>query len=534
MTEQRDFRQNEPMRQAPYGYPPYRYPQPPRKREVPRSSRRELVFGFVFLALGLLFSLATPFRERPFAVLLLLLVLFALTALFFGKEAFRLTARSSALLGFYALFLLPYLTNANAVLRFFSFVASLILLSLFWYELLVLKNQRLEDRDVWGAARSAVLSYFKRWHWLGYLTVASMGRGERAKKGWRTVGFIGIGLAVAAIPTLIVGLLLSYDASFTALFEFDFDFSPEKLFERIWDLVLAFVFGSLFFSLVMTVKGEKRRPSALVSQGSVPRVILYAALTPLLLLYAIFFFSQKKYYLSAFTKALPEGLTYATYAREGFFQLCAVACINFAVFVAFSILVRKKEGERELVCRIYQGILALFTLILIATALSKMALYIGAYGLTQKRVYASWLMLLLSAVFLMIVLKQMISRFPFFKASFAVALVFFALIALPNVDGVIATYNVDRYLDGDLESVDVDELIGLGVSSVEARIRLENEWLARGGLLGTDSLSEVERNALSRLSASLDEAAAVFEYGFFSFSIPNYRAKRLLEARESV
>lgn len=163
-----------------------------------------------------------------------------------------------------------------------------------------------------------------------------------------------------------------------------------------------------------------------------------------------------------------------------------------------------------------------------------MALYIGVYGFTQKRVYASRLMLLLTFVFLMIIVRQIVSRFPFCKVAIVGALLFFELIALPNTDAVIVNYNVDRYLDGSLETVDVEELIELGVSSVEARIRLENEWQSRGGHLGTTLLNENEKIALFKLSASPDEKAVSFEGGLWAFSIPNFRAKRLLEERESV
>lgn len=520
-------------------YPPYppqtpRYAPPAPKRKKPTYTMRELVFALVFIAVGLFFALAMPFRVRPLAVMLLMLVLFAETALFFGKETFRLKGYSTVLLGFYTLFSLVFLTNANAVLRFFTFVVMLALLALFWYTLAVLRNGALAEREVFGALKAAISAYFVGFHLLFAVIVSSASRGERARKGWRTVGFIAVGLAVAFIPTMIVGLLLSYDASFTAIFERLFDLSLDSFFERLWDCIVAILLGACFFSLVMTLKRASPRKAESATQGGMPRAILYAALTPMLILYAIFFFSQKDYYLSAFTKLLPEGLTYAAYAREGFFQLCAVACINFAAFVAFSLLVRKKEGERELLCRIYQGILAFFTLVLIATALSKMALYIGAYGLTEKRVYASWAMLLLAFVFLMILVKQLLSRFPFFKVAIVGALLLFALIALPNTDAVIADYNVDRYLDGSLETVDVDELVDLGVASVEARIRLEAEWRSRLGLLGTGALSPDERAALETLSCSLDAEKESLSRGLWSFSFPNARAKRLLEEREVV
>ena len=48
----------------------------------------------------------------------------------------------------------------------------------------------------------------------------------------------------------------------------------------------------------------------------------------------------------------------------------------------------------------------------------------------------------------------------------------FAALALPNADGYIAKYNVDRYVSGSLETVDVDHLSGLGSGAVPYLDRL--------------------------------------------------------------
>ena len=72
-----------------------------------------------------------------------------------------------------------------------------------------------------------------------------------------------------------------------------------------------------------------------------PRALLCAAVTPILAVYVIFFISQWSYYVSAFTNVLPADLTYAAYAREGFFQLCGVSALNAAMLLLFNLLIRK-------------------------------------------------------------------------------------------------------------------------------------------------------------------------------------------------
>ena len=312
-------------------YPPYApHPQPQPTREKPQYSIRELVFAFVFLFVALLFSFAMPFRERPLAVLLLSIVLFVQTALYHGKGAIVKKRRPITMLVLYGVFLIPFLTNANATLRFFVFVLLMMLLAFFWYDKAVLHHQPMEDTTVVSHVGEALLSYVSHFHVTFAVIFSTTGRGERAKKGFRTFGFIMLGLGIALLPTVIIWALLSYDDAFNLLMDNIFDFSFEKVFERIWDIMVAIPLGAAFFSLVYSMKAERKEKAIKASRsGGVPRALLYAAVTPMLVLYALFFFSQKDYYLSAFTKTLPEGLTFAEYAREGFFQLCGGAsCVH--------------------------------------------------------------------------------------------------------------------------------------------------------------------------------------------------------------
>ena len=507
---------------------PYQNQAEPMKPK-PSYTRRDLVFSLVFFVAGLTFSLAMPFRASPLAVFLSLVVLFVLTALCYGKGAIAAKRRSVIMIVLYAVFLLPFLTNANATLRFFTFLFLLLLLAFYWYDKTVLCHAPLLDGDLISQLYKAISAYFLRYSAAFGAIASAIGRGEKSKKGARTIGYIFLGLGLAILPTVMIGALLSYDASFTALLDNIFDFSFEKVFARIWDIIVAILLGSAFYSLMRTSLHREELPEKKKIEfhhSAIQRPILYAAVTPILILYALFFISQKDYYLSAFTKTLPEGLTFAEYAREGFFELCTVACINALLLLVFSLLMKKKEGSREILRRVYQGVIAFFTLILIATAFSKMFLYIDTYGLTHKRVYASWLMAVLALLFVAILVKQFFKKLPFVKVALVITVLMLALITLPNIDGVIADYNVEGYLDKTLDTVDIEELESLGISSVEARVRLEREWMAR-----EDTLTEDERAALGRLSTGLDREWKQLDARFFAFSIPQARARRLLEER---
>ena len=358
-------------------------------------------------------------------------------------------------------------------------------------------------------------------------------RGNRiSTKVMRTIGWAALGLLIAVIPTAVVILLLSYDDQFTELIKNIFSFSLDGVWEYLGDAILGFGIAMFLFSALFSAKwkqelshGEETKTNG-TGCHIFPKALLCAAVTPILAVYLLFFISQGSYYLSAFTGTLPGDLTFAAYARNGFFELCWVTAINTVMLILFNALIRKKEDERGAIQKLYSTLIALFTLVLIATALSKMVLYIGSYGLTQKRVYASWLMLLLAAVFIAVLLAQFIKRIHLIPVAVALCVIFFALVALPDVDGMIASYNVDAYLSGELGDVDVDTIADYGVSSVPALVELKDE-LGKRSFLSTEDYEIIQKAeaALDEIKKELSEQPD----HIFTFNIPTARARALLE-----
>ena len=151
--------------------------------------------------------------------------------------------------------------------------------------------------------------------------------------------------------------------------------------------------------------------------------------------------------------------------------------------------------------------------------------------MTQKRVYASAVMLFLAVCFLSVLLRQLIRRFPSVPVTLVAGLLLAAAMTLGNPDALIASYNVDAYLRGDLETVDVEALADLGDSAIPAMAKLESVWKEEN-LLGR--LSHDEREALRLLGDLLDaraEDALAASPSPLSFSLPSSRARALLSQR---
>lgn len=504
-------------------------------------------FSILFFLTSFLLIRALPVTRSPLGGTLALMLLFLVGGLYLRFSRIRLGTAGTVLASLCCILSLSLITNGNNAVRAVALLLTVVAFLCWVYLTCGLAGRKPRSEHLFSHLAIALFRHpWARFGaWFGAL--GNLGKDKnQSTKMWKTLGWVAVGLICAVIPTAAITLLLSYDSQFTALLDDLFAFSLRNVGAFLLDLILTFPVTLLLFGGIFAAKrrreeleGAEEAPVSFSALHVLPRSLLCAAVTPILALYVLFFISQWDYYVSAFTRALPEGLTYATYAREGFFQLCTVCIINAILLWAFYTLARAPQEKPHPVQRIYAGLISVFTLILIATALSKMILYIDSYGLTQKRVYASWAMIVLAVIFVLVLLRQCIRKLPAVSVGAVAVLLLFAAIALPNVDGMIANYNVDRYLAGDLETVDVEALEKLDVSAVPALVKLEKELTDRATL---GSLNDEERAALAKAGGALNAIAidlnlkAERQNGverLFSFSIPTARARALLEEREA-
>lgn len=198
---------------------------------------------------------------------------------------------------------------------------------------------------------------------------------------------------------------------------------------------------------------------------------IYTALGLICCLYLIFIGSQLPYFFSAFVGQRPEGwLIYSEYARRGFFELCQIAAINLFLLIVANVTCRKLQGKYT-VLKIFNIMLSMITILLIATAFSKMALYIKAYGLTIRRILPCLFMLFLTVVFAGIILLQK-RKFSIIRLSAITAVLMICVLSLFNPDGYVANYNANRYLAGTLNDFDVSILYQSGPAGVDAALRV--------------------------------------------------------------
>lgn len=497
-------------------------PAPPKTRTF---TAVESVFAWISLIAGYIFCRVFPVKDNPFGGFVFIVSLFIITTVILKFKGAKFHAMPILTSVFAIIISAALIISANEFLYFFAYTFALAAYCYFIYA-------NMGNSVKKGFSDLILADYIKALFVMPFCSMGQLFKGLFPSNGKSKGKFIlklliGIGLAI--IPTSIVLVLLSYDKNFSAIIKNIFNFSFADIFSHFISWGFAIPIGMYVFGLFIS-SAYKKCNDVLTEEvcsnisGKIkiaPAITVLAAVIPLICIYIIFFISQWKYYVSGFTGVLPDEFSYAEYAREGFFQLCAVSVINLIIIIMTVLFMRCKNGRPPVLLKILSVIFSVFTLILISTAISKMVMYIDIYGLTQKRVYATWLMAVLAIIFILIALKQFIPKLNAAAASIFVCVVLFAVLSLSNVDALIARYNVNRYINGSLESVDVDALEDLGDAAIPEMVRLAEV------LEDTD-----DKELYEDVNNKLFKAAARFENddkGIWSYTLPYIRAEKALK-----
>jgi hypothetical protein len=165
------------------------------------------------------------------------------------------------------------------------------------------------------------------------------------------------------------------------------------------------------------------------------------------------------------------GLTFAEYARGGFWQLLAVSVLALAMILAGIRWAPAVTAADRRTKRLLLGAMPLLCLVIVASALRRMWLYQQAYGFTVLRVLVEACELWLGLAFLLSLVAVLWLR-PHGVVRPMVATAVGALLVLAVLDPerFIAEQNVARYAAGG--DLDADYLAGLSADAVPGLLAL--------------------------------------------------------------
>lgn len=261
---------------------------------------------------------------------------------------------------------------------------------------------------------------------------------------------------VIAVPLLLLfgSLLAAADAVFAALLDRAFVWRPGS-----W---LLHLFGTLFFGFLAAGflrTGLIRQPGGLprldasgvgergsFALGAVETGVVLGLLN---LLFLAFVLVQIRYLFGGADLVMATaGLTYAEYARSGFFELVQVTALVLPVLLALHwALPEEDRAAHRLFRRLGTPLIALLFSVM-ASAVQRMWLYVLEYGLTELRLYATAFMVWMAFLFVWFLATVMRgARERFAAGALAGGLAVLLLLHAVNPDALIARINVARAVE---------------------------------------------------------------------------------------
>lgn len=192
----------------------------------------------------------------------------------------------------------------------------------------------------------------------------------------------------------------------------------------------------------------------------------------LVLLFAAFVAVQAAVLFGGRTYVLrTAGLTYAEYARSGFFQLLVVGALVLIVIGAARHWAHPAGGRQSLVLELLLGALASLSIIILVSALYRLHLYVDAYGLTRARFGARLVMVWLAILLAGAIARGFVRAGPWLVRGVALASAAVILIGVAqDPDAAIARAGVERWEA--TGRIDVAYLSGLSADAVPELLRL--------------------------------------------------------------
>ena len=319
--------------------------------------------------------------------------------------------------------------TANGFVQFVS-AAGIVVLQCFWALSLA------ADVRPWHffKAVSAVAQLLWRTlcRWLEPLRLMAGNRGGPSQ--WKQI-LLGLGLA---FPMAVVALTLlsSADAVFRSIFASLT--LPDSLGKGFRFLARALVVLDVFFALLATQTADPVRQGQRVAKRF-PTLVAVTFLTVLGVIYVVFSAIQIRV-LFLRGGGLPEGWTYAEYAREGFFQLLALSALN-----VLGVIVSQRRFESS---RALRGLLCLIsgcTFIMELSSAWRMILYVQVYGLTFLRLLVLWFLAVLAVILSGTLITVFRADFRLFSFSLVVCLAAWLVFAFARPDNLAAKYNLVRF-----------------------------------------------------------------------------------------
>jgi MFS family permease len=255
-----------------------------------------------------------------------------------------------------------------------------------------------------------------------------------------------VGTVTVVLALVFGGLFTSADPAFARVIErLTPEWNPYEAYRyalAFW-IVLSFVlFGAYLVRFAPKLDALAPRPMRAVPswEWAVPLAVLDVLFIGFVAVQATVLFGGHAHVLET------DGLTYAEYARQGFWQLLWVSALTLLVLSAVIRVAGREAASDRRLLRILVGILCATSVVVVISAIHRMWLYQQAYGFSTERLMVITIELWLGAVFILVAVAglRMTGRWLPRAILMAGAVALLGL-AATNPERLIAERNIDRY-----------------------------------------------------------------------------------------
>ena len=275
-------------------------------------------------------------------------------------------------------------------------------------------------------------------------------------------------LITIPIALVIIGMLASADQEFSSVLYsvirvIGKAFGNMQFMEiavRLVLIIIVFIYLSSFFDNIISnfkIEKEDKEDNDQKDNTTIKMII-----TTLNIIYLVFSIIQIKALI-----VRDEYINYADYARQGFFQLMIISVINLIMIL----IAKSKSYKNNKFTNIMCLLMILFTFILIVSSAIRMYFYEQAYGYTFLRL-AVYFALLTEAILLIPTIVYVLNKKKnLLKTYFSIIVTMYVIINLVNIDNIIASRNVTRYIEtGKIDMVYIES--NTGTDAIKQIIRI--------------------------------------------------------------
>jgi hypothetical protein len=193
--------------------------------------------------------------------------------------------------------------------------------------------------------------------------------------------------------------------------------------------------------------GAAARPVIAVPSASLHATEALIILAVVDVVVGLFVCLQVAYLFGGLDTLVAAGMTYSDYARRGFFELVAAACLAGAVVVVLETTIERRTRPYLAAMLVLLGL----TAVVLASAALRLRLYQDAYGWTELRLYVLTTIGALAAALALMVVLALLGRMRWLGHGLAVI----AVVALLGSNvvapaSIVAARNVERVVNPSL------------------------------------------------------------------------------------